>query len=946
MKNFLLAICLLTGLTSVKANTILVTSLNDSGVGTLRQAVSTALDGDTIRFDANLIASGSDTIKLASSISLSKGMVIKGLINGPDTLFISGENLSRIFLVNNSSALVKNMVLDSLALINGNSGSGGGGCIFSSSAIDTLYVWNTLIRDGAAKYGGAIYSPSGSSSQPPSFIDIRNCSFQNNSATEYGGAVCTFSGRVRMEASTVKGGTADDGGAIYSNNDHTVEVIHSTLKNNTTIGDGGAIHARPGDTVTISNSVIDGNSAYYGGGIFTSSTLNIHGSSISNNTSTNRGGGIFFSFFGTEITVTNSSITGNKGTWGGGIYSQSPGTFEGCTFEENTGSQGAGVHFTSAHLEFNSCTFNNNNASNSGGAIYSGGSGTLTVKRSTLINNSAIIGGAIYSFYSAPTAPLTIINCTVVNNSGIFAGGINVNERFGAVNAIVGSSIIASNTAQNLRIDSGYSISSQGYNFLGDTAVSGSIPSDQLGVTSAQLDLRSLSDNGGPTQTAPPTLGSIAIDAGDPTDTSRAQNMAINGVRDAGAAELTGVYHDTLVACGSLNWYGTTYTLSGDYLKTYTNSSGGTDTAATLNLTIIPGTVTGTDSITHCGAYTWINGITYTSSNNTAKDTLKNLNGCDSIVTLNLTITSKSGTDNITACNSYTWINGVTYTASNNSATDTLTSAGGCDSILTLNLTIYPSVGGTDQITTCNSYTWINGVTYTTSNNTATDTLVSSNGCDSIVTLDLTINPSRAATETVTACKSFTWIDGVTYTSSNNTATDTLTSSMGCDSVVSLDLTINTVDTSLVISGTSISANATGGTYRWLDCNNNYSLIPGATAQTFNPLSNGSYAVEITENGCVDTSACVIISTVGMDEQTLFDDFTIYPNPTSGGINIQLGTIQSATIKVFSTDGQLIHTAENVRTKTHHIELDGTAGMYIIEVITANAIRQHRVLKK
>ena len=96
-----------------------------------------------------------------------------------------------------------------------------------------------------------------------------------------------------------------------------------------------------------------------------------------------------------------------------------------------------------------------------------------------------------------------------------------------------------------------------------------------------------------------------------------------------------------------------------------------------------------------------------------------------------------SGTDVITACDSYTWIDGVTYTSSNNTAQYTLTNAAGCDSVVTLNLTINHSVYDTIVDTAINEYTW-NGEIYTQTGvyeyvaQTAT-------GCDSIVVLILTI---------------------------------------------------------------------------------------------------------------------------------------------------------------------------------------------------------------
>ncbi len=137
------------------------------------------------------------------------------------------------------------------------------------------------------------------------------------------------------------------------------------------------------------------------------------------------------------------------------------------------------------------------------------------------------------------------------------------------------------------------------------------------------------------------------------------------------------------------------------------------------------------------------------------------------------------------------------YTSSNSTATHTLTNVDGCDSVVTLDLTINYSNTGIDAITACNTYTWIDGIIYTSSNSTATHTLTNVDGCDSVVTLDLTINYSNTGIDAITACDSYTWIDGIIYTSSNSTATHTLTNVDGCDSVVTLDLTINYSNTGI-----------------------------------------------------------------------------------------------------------------------------------------------------
>ena len=153
---------------------------------------------------------------------------------------------------------------------------------------------------------------------------------------------------------------------------------------------------------------------------------------------------------------------------------------------------------------------------------------------------------------------------------------------------------------------------------------------------------------------------------------------------------------------------------------------------------------------------TWIDGNTYTASNNTATMMLTSVAGCDSLVTLDLTIdNSLTGTDVQTSCDSYTWIDGITYTSSNNTATVLLTASGGCDSLVTLDLTIGTSNTGIDLQTACDSYTWIDGNTYTTNNNSATWTLTNASGCDSTVTLDLTITNSNTGTDVQTACDSF-----------------------------------------------------------------------------------------------------------------------------------------------------------------------------------------------
>jgi hypothetical protein len=111
--------------------------------------------------------------------------------------------------------------------------------------------------------------------------------------------------------------------------------------------------------------------------------------------------------------------------------------------------------------------------------------------------------------------------------------------------------------------------------------------------------------------------------------------------------------------------------------------------------------------------------------------------------------------------------------------------------VVTLNLTINPNTTGIDTQVSCDSYTWIDGVTYTESTNTPTYTLTSANGCDSVVTLNLTINLSVHDTIVDTAINEYTW-NGTTYTESGVYMYEGVTTA-GCDSIVTLMLTIQTI---------------------------------------------------------------------------------------------------------------------------------------------------------
>ena len=263
----------------------------------------------------------------------------------------------------------------------------------------------------------------------------------------------------------------------------------------------------------------------------------------------------------------------------------------------------------------------------------------------------------------------------------------------------------------------------------------------------------------------------------------------------------------TQTACGSYTLNGQTFTTSGTFFQQLTNAAG-CDSTITLNLTINP---VGSNIITTvaCDSYT-LNAQTYTSSG-TYTQTLPGAaaNGCDSVITLNLIINySSTGTDVITACDSYIWIDGNTYTTSNNTATWTLTNASGCDSVVTLNLTMNQSSSSSITVAACDSYIAPSGAVYTATG-TYTDVIPNAAGCDSVITIGLTINNSASTVLTEVACDSYT-LNGFTYTSSG-TYTQVLTTTSGCDSIITLNLTINNATTSNITAVACDSYTAPSG---------------------------------------------------------------------------------------------------------------------------------------
>src|SRR5690606_5327116 len=111
------------------------------------------------------------------------------------------------------------------------------------------------------------------------------------------------------------------------------------------------------------------------------------------------------------------------------------------------------------------------------------------------------------------------------------------------------------------------------------------------------------------------------------------------------------------------------------------------------------------------------------------------------------------------------------------------------------------------------------------------------------------------------------------------------------------------------VSGLILTANTTGASYQWVDCNNANSPIAGETNQSFTVTAVGSYAVEVTQNNCVKTSPCITISNISVNKLNgKTTNLIIYPNPSTGMFTITYSGTKQIPYSLTDITGKVIQT--------------------------------------
>ena len=183
---------------------------------------------------------------------------------------------------------------------------------------------------------------------------------------------------------------------------------------------------------------------------------------------------------------------------------------------------------------------------------------------------------------------------------------------------------------------------------------------------------------------------------------------------------------------------------------------------------------------------------------------------------------------------------------------------------------------------------------------------------------------------------------GDSYTVNNQTYSETgiyqtvLTSISGCDSLLTLNLTFDTLNTQIalnenVFTALNLPQNAN---IQWLNCDNNFAIVPGAVNPTFEATFEGNYALEITSENCRDTSECLLFSSVNITPLNS-NEFILYPNPAQRLVFIENESI-NIPVRLFDAQGKLVY--ETIK-QEKRLELDINSfpnGIYFIQFGTSS----------
>ena len=325
-------------------------------------------------------------------------------------------------------------------------------------------------------YNRVLYS-GGVMATVESFVDIDNCAFRKNAATqEYisaGGVIATFGGSFYITNSTFINNSAADDGGVMLTSDVSFNITSSIFINNSAADDGGVIRTSDA-SFNITSSIFINNSAADDGGVMLTSdvSFNITSSIFINNSAADDGG--VMSTYDGSFNITNSTFTNNSAADDGGVMIISGGSLNitNSTFTNNSAADDGGVMVTSfGSFNITTSTFTNNSAADEGGVMVTSG-GSFNITTSTFTNNSAADEGGVMV---TSGGSFNITTSTFTNNSAADDGGVMVTSggSFNITNSTFTNNSAADDGGVMLTYDGSFNITSS--TFTNNSADSGGV---------------------------------------------------------------------------------------------------------------------------------------------------------------------------------------------------------------------------------------------------------------------------------------------------------------------------------------------------------------------------------------------------------------------------------------------------------------------------------------
>lgn len=372
-------------------------------------------------------------------------------------------------------------------------------------------------------------------------------------------------------------------------------------------------------------------------------------------------------------------------------------------------------------------------------------------------------------------------------------------------------------------------------------------------------------------------------------------------------------------------------TTAGIYLDTVLTVNG-CDSIVETNLTVNPSffiqeiaSICQGDSLFLDGAYQYATGIYL--------DVYLTSLGCDSTIETTLTVNpAPVFEDTVYICQGDSSLIHGNYESVAGNYLQTLQTGNGCDSIIDILLVVNPTHFIQTPVSICDGDSLFLEGSYQTTSGLYLDTVLTINGCDSIVETNLTMYPTASSNDAITICDGDSVLVNGNYLSVAGSYTDTLQTTNGCDSLITTVLSVTIIDPTVTVSSPTLTANYAGAqSYQWINCGSGNNIGTG-TSQAYSAITNGSYQVLITDQGCDVLSTCYDILDVSIKEFN--NDFIqIYPNPTFGNFKVDLGKeYHNVTLKVYSVIGQVIINDHYDSVDLIELEITEAPGSYIVEI--------------